>query len=785
MKDVEQQCERVSAPEVLKSLLGRFSAVPDYRTLRDDLPGYLATLLRCRSVLLYQRVDEALHFVAGSIDDEPGWSASLLAIAHINPISLNSDGPESSAWRERRMILVPECQPTLVALPLIYRHRSSGVLVVLRGRGGVQVEYAWSPEEVQALDAIADVIALLLENTRLLESDRERIHELSLLNSINNQMNASLYERERLKSVVIQRTREIAAADLCELMEPSAGQGAVSWVTTLLREQLLQHFREQKSLAPLIIERAGDQNDQSGYVQHLPSEIKTFFAFPLMNGRAIGRRGGSLLRGSMGVAQNPTQEVLGIVVGAYHRMYKLKREEIVLLQVLASQASAALENVYLMEEVVEARNEARDLLRQVLEDQRMKELILESMPSGLITTDRNGCIITFNRAAEAILGYHPFEVLGQPLPKFLDLQSAPSLDHTLQRMITAHWLQQHEWVGQSPASAVCSETVVTGDRHGQEVVLDVDMLPLWDDQGRQIGILATFIDVTSVHRLEEEKRRLDRLATLGEMAANVAHEVRNPLASIKTVMQMLGQDLASDQSITYQQPAEAIDGIQESIEVVLKEVERLDTIVRDLLLFARPRQLHRVRCNLQELSDRVLRFLQRQCGEANVVVHRLYSEVPIALVDMAQMEQVLLNLYMNAIQAMPDGGILTIMCHEIACAAQEAGNAARGDTCMVALNDAERERKDEPMRCLEISVSDTGGGIPPEQVERVFQPFFTTKAHGIGLGLAITRRLIEDHGGHILIEGHYGYGATIKVRLPLIGEGMEHSNEEQAEGVRG
>jgi GAF domain-containing protein len=175
MKEVEQQCKEISAAEVLKALLSRFSAVPDYQTLRDDLPGVLTGLLRCRSVLLYQRVDEALHFVAGSFADEPGWSASLLAIAHINPISLTSDEPEASAWRERRSVAVPQTRPTLVALPLIYRHRSIGVLVVLRGSGGAHEEYAetWSSEEVQVLDAIADTIALLLENTRLQQDQRE------------------------------------------------------------------------------------------------------------------------------------------------------------------------------------------------------------------------------------------------------------------------------------------------------------------------------------------------------------------------------------------------------------------------------------------------------------------------------------------------------------------------------------------------------------------------------------------------------------------------------------
>jgi signal transduction histidine kinase len=294
--------------------------------------------------------------------------------------------------------------------------------------------------------------------------------------------------------------------------------------------------------------------------------------------------------------------------------------------------------------------------------------------------------------------------------------------------------------------------------------------------------MPTFIDVTSVHRLEEEKRRLDRLVSLGEMAANVAHEVRNPLASIKTVMQMPGEDLTGDQPTAPQQPVEPGGGVHESIEVVLKEVERLDTIVRDLLLFARPRQLHRVRCKMTELSDRILHFLQPQCEQANVVIHRLYSEVPTAFIDMAQMEQVLLNLYMNAIQAMPDAGILTIACHETPGAQSAARDAVSADSD--APDDVQRERKDEPTRWLEISVSDTGGGISPDQVERVFQPFFTTKAHGIGLGLAITRRLIEDHGGQIQVEGHYGYGATVTVRLPLAAEEQACKDEERIEEAR-
>lgn len=787
--EVEQRYEQIIAPRIVTALLSEFNAVTDYCTLRDSLPRRLVNWLKCRCVLLYQRIGETLQFAAGSFDDKPGWSSSLLAVAHINPISLNSEIPEACAWRERHAICVPLPCPTLVAMPLIYRQRGIGVLVVIRGKGEEKIYTpdCWTGDEVEILEAVAGIVALLLENTHLLERDRERIHELSLLNSISSQMAYSMCELERVRSVVIQRAKEISTADMCEVIELSTPPDAVTWITPMLREMLFQRFREQRSLSPLVIERPGDLHDQcaSDYLNQLPVNIKTFFVVPLFSARAIGRQGGSLLRGGIGTAYEITQEpkVLGILVGGYYRAWKLRRTETVLLQVLASQASAVLENIHLMSEVVDARNEARKLLRQVLDDQHFKELILANIPSGLITTDREGCITTFNRAAEAILGYDSCEVLGQPLHKFLNLQYRAN-----SYALTSHQTRH--------ASVVQGMTVITVDRHGHEVVLDVNVLPLYDDVRVRIGTLATFMDVTSVHRLEEEKRRLDRLASLGEMAANVAHEVRNPLASVKTSMQMLmddlvGGELSSVQDFSLAQGRVQTNWVQESISVALEEVERLDTIVRDLLLFAKPRQLHRVKCNLVELSNHVLNFIQMQCLEANVVVHRIYEEVPPVWVDVAQIEQVLLNLYMNAVQAMPDGGILTVSCQCISTESmvkstkisdvvrfQEIAN----DALSKPFESLTEENKSSDQQWLEIAVSDTGVGIAPDQLEHIFQPFYTTKAHGIGLGLAITRRLVEDHGGFIRVEGHFGYGATLSVRLPLAPHGEISSQEDENEG---
>jgi len=473
--------------------------------------------------------------------------------------------------------------------------------------------------------------------------------------------------------------------------------------------------------------------------------------------------------------QNSMPEVLGIIVGMYHRVTKLRHDEIVLLQVLASQASAVLKNMYLLTEVVRARNEAHSLLRQVLADQRMKELILASIPSGLITTDRNGSIVTFNPAAEAILGYLPHEVLGQPLAKFLQAgftsfshDTAPCLDAALQ-------------------AGPISRTVTLLNHQNKEVILDIDVLPLWGEPGEQIGLLVTFVDVTSIHYLAEEKRRLDRLASLGELSANVAHEVRNPLASIKTTMQMLARELASGTGQDAEANSALQEGACESIGVVLQEVERMDTIVRELLQFAKPRRLHRGHCDIIELSDHVLQLLQGQCRAANVVVHRIYSPIPAIWIDSAQIEQVFLNLYINALQAMPDGGTLTIACSLISVeqAVQEAQTSTSSYhpvSGRVITRQPIRTHTAAEQQWLEVSVSDTGSGITPEQAERIFQPFFTTKAHGIGLGLAITRRLVEDHGGYIRVGGHGGYGATISVRLPLVRE-FEEVYMDEGDGI--
>ena len=220
---IKRPCEMFNISTVLTTLQQEFSATANYSTLREQLPHRLVELLMCHTVLIYLRVNDTLQLASSSCGDQSGWPSAWSVVAHPNPIiSIESTAPEVRAWRNQHTVYISDEQLASIATPLIYRQQSIGVLVAIRdcneNKTGAPV--CWHSDEVESLAAIAGVIALLFEHTRLLEHDRERIHELSLLNSISSQMN-SLYEMDYLRNIIIQRTKEICAADLCEMLEPT------------------------------------------------------------------------------------------------------------------------------------------------------------------------------------------------------------------------------------------------------------------------------------------------------------------------------------------------------------------------------------------------------------------------------------------------------------------------------------------------------------------------------------------------------------------------------------
>lgn len=339
----------------------------------------------------------------------------------------------------------------------------------------------------------------------------------------------------------------------------------------------------------------------------------------------------------------------------------------------------------------------------------LHERIVESIRSGVVTTDLDGRIYTFNAAAEEITGYKQHDVRGQDASIFFG-EIKDIIDSSLE-------------IHSTQASPRFEADCLTAD--GLRLRLGFTISPLSSEAGNTTGTVITFQDLTHIRALEETSRRQDRLAAIGRMAASIAHEIRNPLAAMRGSIQMLRADMASDASQT------------ELMEIILRESDRLNRIISDFLSYARPRSIIQTKVNVGELLQQTFMLL-RHSAEINPS-HFIEEEVPphAALVnaDSEQLQQVFWNLSRNALQAMPSGGTLRAAVYE---------------------NSNDR---------LRITFSDTGRGMAPEQVEHLFEPFSSTTG-GTGLGLSIVYQIIRDHGGTINVRSREGHGTTITIELP-------------------
>jgi signal transduction histidine kinase len=265
-----------------------------------------------------------------------------------------------------------------------------------------------------------------------------------------------------------------------------------------------------------------------------------------------------------------------------------------------------------------------------------------------------------------------------------------------------------------------------------------------DELGRLADSFNAMVEKLKAARAEIELyhrdrlARAERLATLGEIAASLAHEIKNPLAGIAGAVQVMADELAG------------ADPRKEIMQEILTQVHRLDRTVQDLLAFARPGKPDVEPCDIHQVLDRVLILLAENPEAKQMHVVRAYHPaLPLVQADGKQLRQVFLNLILNAVQAMPAGGQVTLQT-----ALCNGGSGAGVEATM-----------HTPM--VEVAVTDTGPGIPAKVLADIFTPFVTTKRRGTGLGLSVSRRIVEDHGGWITAESPAGQGATFRVFLPL------------------
>ncbi len=357
---------------------------------------------------------------------------------------------------------------------------------------------------------------------------------------------------------------------------------------------------------------------------------------------------------------------------------------------------------------------ASDHLAEV---ERRSENILQNISSGLITTDLSGRINYTNRVAERIARIEAGDVRGKLIQEVFHFKD--------------------DWDPYSDIQALRGDPCrVEGwvDRSDEDHFLGMTFSILRDEEDKVEGVICSFQDLTQIKKMEEQIRRSDRLAVVGELAAGMAHEIRNPLASMSGSIQLLAEGLVLDETG------------RELMGIINCEVSRLNSIITDFLRFASPRPLELKVVDILGILRETATLLRRSSpASCEIMVEAVDGEECLVEADPKLMKQVFWNFSRNAIEAMPKGGRLTLAAARVAREVEEG----------------------KVVDHLQITFSDSGVGIPPEEIEKVFTPFHSTKEQGTGLGLAIVSKIVEAHRGRIDVQSRVGKGTTFSVTLPI------------------
>jgi len=376
----------------------------------------------------------------------------------------------------------------------------------------------------------------------------------------------------------------------------------------------------------------------------------------------------------------------------------------------------------------EKNKELQESLWEISRIRNYLNNILESMPSGLLVVNLKGEIITFNRAAEEITGYSAEDIIGRPY-RILCRETKPG--DPLQLIAGDRNRASYEW------------RLRRAD--GRFIPVGSNTSLVRDERGEVIGAMEIFSDLSEVKRLEKEVQQARTLAVLGQMASTVAHEIRNPLGGIEGFATLLARDFNVD------------DPKRKLVNRIVDGVKSLNNIVSNLLEFTRPLPARYREYNLVEIVDSAIAYIDGESqskGRPLKIIREYGREKRMVRCDRGQLSQVFLNILGNAVQAMAGEGEIRVGIKYLA--PEEAED--RSDLAGV-----------EGRGLYRVYFADSGPGISVEPVEKIFNPFFTTREKGTGLGLAIAQKIVEAHGGKITALNLSPRGAEFRVDLPLPG----------------
>ncbi|MFA5180867.1 MAG: GAF domain-containing protein [Syntrophales bacterium] len=570
-------------------------------------------------------------------------------------------------------------------------NRTSSISMPLKIKGEIigviqgdqtEKELILSKGDIKLFSTFASHASTIIENARLQEQNKKKIAQLLSLQEIIKKTSSTLDLRELL-NIVTSNALKITGASVCTLL--LAEKDNLRIVSRVGYDQNdAEKFRMKigEGIAGWVAEKGvplliGDVSEEPRYIEIIPG-IGSTLAVPLVS----------------------EKKALGVLVVDSYTKSAFSLDDLELLLVFAGHTAVVIDSVRLYEQVRAERNFAAN--------------ILESQPNGIITIDENKKIRALNRKVEEILGIKRKNMLDKKISEvFKDTGIIDLLSSTIdeQRIIE-------------------NQEVTLSKGDGSTVILGLSSSSLKTDEKGMAAMIITIQDLTVIKRTEALIRRMDRLSSLGQLSAGIAHEIRNPLASINFNAQLLSKRLVADKNT---------EGI---LNDTFEGIERIKVLVKRILDFTKTGQPTFRKGPIHNVISDSLSLIEPQIKERKVQIKKFFTDgIPDVIFDPHQIQQVFVNLLMNALESMENGGTIEIM------------------------SEVERNRP-EGMR-VTVTISDDGMGIPKENVSKVFDPFFTTKPDGTGLGLSIVYKIMEQHDGQVEIKSRENQGTSFILRFPI------------------
>jgi two-component system NtrC family sensor kinase len=568
-----------------------------------------------------------------------------------------------------------------ITVPLKIKKDTIGLIVADRRDQKLNL----TKKDIDTFSTFANQASVIIENARLQEQNQRKIRQLLALQEISRKTSSTI-NLQKLLNVISASAMKITRASSCALLLVDDDQKHLRIASQIGYEELddPENFRLKigegiagwvaQNGAPLLVRFV---SQEPRYVE-VKKAVESQLAVPLLS----------------------ENKVLGVLNVDSVKRTAFSEDDLKLLVIYAGHTATLIKNARLYGQVITERN--------------FRENILQSSPNSVIAVNMKKEIISINRRTEELFRLKRKNVLGQRVAAVFGEQIVQLVDQAI----------DHGDLGEY-------QEIRKSRKDGSQLILGITSSWLRDHQDNLIGVIFIVRDLTEGKRTEELIRRMDRLTSIGQLSAGVAHEIRNPLASISLNVQMLSKKWALDEAA------------QNIVSDTLEGIDRIKSLVKGMLDFAKPSTPALKRGSLARVLKNSIALLDSQLRKKRIEVKLdLVEDLPEIVFDEHQIQQVLVNLLLNGLEAMSDGGSLRI----------------KGS-----LGKDQKKRR----RHLALQIMDTGVGIPPANVSKIFDPFFTTKPEGTGLGLSIVHKILDQHQASIDVVSEENRGTTFILSFPL------------------